>query len=174
MPSDNIYFDLYRELTTNVDFINKVSRIMKSIELADKSRDFEAGRYHIHELLKECEFNASLLVPLFFPKYPEFTPMTLWTRPHAFSMMAFTLLGSMTCQASRQVGKCVSGDTVVTVRSKDGTADMSIKELFDESEHHAGSEPQSPGHQQTRCCDPHTPHEQSDAVQMPKNTSAPA
>lgn len=174
MPENNVYFDLYRELTSNVDFINKITKIMKSIELASKARDFEAGRYHIHELLQACEFNASLLVPLFFPKYPEFTPMTLWTRPHAFSMMAFTLLGSMTCQASRQVGKCVAGNTVVTVRTKDGTQDMSIRDLFDESEHHAGSEPQSPERQQTRSCDPHTHHERSDAGQMQKNASTPA
>lgn len=174
MTNDNIYFDLYKELTTNVDFINKVSKIMKAIELADKSRDFEAGRYHIHELLKVCEFNASLLVPLFFPKYPEFTPMTLWTRPHSFSMMAFTLLGSMTCQASRQVGKCVSGDTVVTIRTKDGTCDTSVKDLFDESERHVESEPQCSAHQQTKSLAHCTPHGQSDAEQMPKNTSAPA
>lgn len=131
MEDYSTHFDLYKELTTNVSFINKVSKILKDIELADKSHKYDEGRHHIQELLRVCNYNPSLLVPLFFPKYPEFTPMTLWTRPHAFSMMAFTLLGSMTCQASRQVGKCVSGNTKIKVRCGDTTSDTSLEDLFE-------------------------------------------
>lgn len=48
------------------------------------------------ELLRTCDYNPSLLVPYFFPAFPEDKPMTLWTRPHAMSMMAFVPNGTLT------------------------------------------------------------------------------
>lgn len=125
-----IYSDLYKDLTTNPDFCNKISKILKDIELADRAGNMEAVKQHVQELLVACNFNASLLVPYFFPRFPEFEPMTLWTRPHSFSMMGLTLLGSLTVQASRQIGKCVAADTLLQLKEDDVEETITIKDLF--------------------------------------------
>lgn len=128
-----IYSDLYRDLTTNPDFCNKISKILKDIELADRGGNMEAVRQHVQELLIACNFNASLLVPYFFPKFPEFEPMTLWTRPHSFSMMGLTLLGSLVIQASRQIGKCFVNKTKLICKDADNERVMTVEELFEEA-----------------------------------------
>lgn len=131
--SADIYSDLYRDLTTNPDFVNKVCKVLHNIELADKSGNIAEMKQHVQELLMVCEFNASLLVPYFFPRFPEFEPMTLWSRPHAFSMMGLTLLGSLTVQASRQIGKCLEKDSKITIKDSSGERDMTIESLFEEA-----------------------------------------
>lgn len=131
--TSSIYSDLYKDLTTNPDFCNKISKILKDIELADKAGNMEAAKQHVQDLLVACNFNASLLVPYFFPRFPEFEPMTLWTRPHSFSMMGLTLLGSLTVQASRQIGKCVDGNTELQVKINGSEKKLTIKELFNRS-----------------------------------------
>lgn len=136
-----IYSDLYKDLTTNPDFCNKISKILKDIELADKAGNMEAAKQHVQDLLVACNFNASLLVPYFFPRFPEFEPMTLWTRPHSFSMMGLTLLGSLTVQASRQIGKCVDGNTELHVKIDDSEKVMSIKDLFNRNKQAAAYSP---------------------------------
>ena len=137
-----IYSDLYKDLTTNPDFCNKISKILKDIELADKAGNMEAAKQHVQELLVACNFNASLLVPYFFPRFPEFEPMTLWTRPHSFSMMGLTLLGSLTVQASRQIGKCIEGSTELQVKINGSEKKLTIKELFNRSKKEAACSPE--------------------------------
>lgn len=139
--TSSIYSDLYKDLTTNPDFCNKISKILKDIELADRAGNMEAAKQHVQELLIACNFNASLLVPYFFPKFPEFEPMTLWTRPHSFSMMGLTLLGSLTVQASRQIGKCLKDDTELQVKVHGTEQVMAIKDLFNRSKKEAESLP---------------------------------
>lgn len=112
-----LQFDLHRELTTNVDFNNKAQRLMSLIAKSEQAGELEDMKGYLKELLTMCEFNPSLLVPYFFPKFPDQDPMTLWSRPHAFSMMAFTPNASLTVNASRQIGKCLSGDTTVVTNS---------------------------------------------------------
>lgn len=70
------------------------------MQLASKEGKDEEFRHHMHELLRLCDYNASLLVPYFFPKFPDDKPMTLWERPHAISMMSFIPNGTLTVQAS--------------------------------------------------------------------------
>lgn len=128
MNNDLYSLDLYKALTTNPEFNSKVTKQLKLVQLADAKGDREAVANEIHELLKLCEFNASLLVPYFFPKYPETEPMTLWSRPHAFSMFAMTLLGQTVVKASRQVGKCVGGATKVVTKE---LGEISMQDLFE-------------------------------------------
>lgn len=139
--SNSIYSDLYKNLTTSPDFCNKTVQILKDIELADKAGNQEAVKQHVQELLELCDYNPSLLVPYFFPRFPEFEPMTLWTRPHAFSMMALTLLGSCTIQASRQCGKCLDKDVTVRARVKGSGVekDITIGDLFNKAKLQASS-----------------------------------
>lgn len=85
------------------------------------------------DLLRECDYNPSLLLPYFYPDFLDGEPMTLWSRPHAFAMMALIPNGSLTIAASRQIGKCVTGDTKVFVeKDKGGVMPVPMKELFEE------------------------------------------
>lgn len=85
------------------------------------------------DLLRECDYNPSLLLPYFYPDFLDGEPMTLWSRPHAFAMMALIPNGSLTIAASRQIGKCVSGETKVFIEeNKGGVYPITMKELFEE------------------------------------------
>lgn len=83
------------------------------------------------KLIRLCEFNPSLLMSFFYPDFLDGEAMRLWTRPHAFAMMAMVPNGSITIAASRQIGKCVAGDTEVTVCVGDEESKKTTcKELF--------------------------------------------
>lgn len=127
-----LFFDLQKELTTNVDFNNKVTALMKNIFKADKEGKTEDVKYNVSELLKLCDFNPSLLVPYFFPNFADSKPMSLLSRPHAIGMMAFIPNGTLVVNASRQIGKCVAGKSKIRVRDANGEREMTMQELFDE------------------------------------------
>lgn len=103
---------------------------MDGITKAEKAGEAEDMKENMKELLTLCEFNPSLLVPYYFPKFPDQDPMTLWSRPHAFAMMSFTINGSLTIQASRQVGKCVTFDTKIVTKNSDGQIREETMENF--------------------------------------------
>lgn len=100
------------------------------MQLASKEGKDEEFRHHMHELLRLCDYNASLLVPYFFPKFPDDKPMTLWERPHAISMMSFIPNGTLTVQASRQIGKCLDADTKLVTKVSGEEKQLTIAELF--------------------------------------------
>lgn len=125
------FFDLQKALTTNPEFCNKVVKLQQNIQRAAEAKDRAALRHELSELLRLCDYNASLLVPFFFPKFSGEKAMTLWSRPHAFAMMAFGADLTITVNASRQIGKCVAGDTVLEVKNEDGTVNScTIEDLF--------------------------------------------
>lgn len=128
---DIYYDDLYRDLTTNPEFCSKAMKILGVIEKAYKDGDTETARKGVHELLALCNYNPSLLVPYFFPRFPESEPMTLWSRPHSFAMMGLTFLGDTTIKASRQIGKCLIGPTHLKIKENGVTRITTIKDLFD-------------------------------------------
>lgn len=100
------------------------------MQLAANEGKDEEFKHHMHELLIACDYNASLLVPYFFPKFPDDKPMTLWERPHAISMMAFIPNGTLTVQASRQIGKCVGKDTELQIIDNGEEMTLTIEQLF--------------------------------------------
>ena len=128
-----MFFDLQKSITTDVAFIEKIRKIQHDMQLAADANDDEAFRHHQLLLLRACDYNPSLLVPYFFPKYPNDKPMTFWSRPHAFSMMAFIPNGTLTIQASRQIGKCVDGNTSIKTKHKNEITTQTLKGLFDEA-----------------------------------------
>lgn len=69
---------------------------MARMKTASDDGNDEEFRAAMLDLLRLCDFNASLLVPYFFPKFPDDKPMTLWERPHAISMMSFIPNGTLT------------------------------------------------------------------------------
>lgn len=126
------FFDLQRALTTNPEFNNKVQKLMQEIIKAEEAKNKEAMNHYMCELLRLCDYNASLLVPFFFPKFAGNKPMTLWSRPHAFSMMAIGAGNILTVQASRQIGKCLQGATALTTKDCDGKIkEETIGEIFE-------------------------------------------
>lgn len=132
------FFDLQRALTTNVDFINAVEKKFKNIMLAERADDRQAWRDEIMDLLRLCDYNPALLASYFFPKFSRGKPMTFWTRPHAFAMLTMGANLTLTVQASRQVGKCVTGDTMLQCRHEDQTTTrLSMSELFEDAKRQA-------------------------------------
>lgn len=135
MPEQNaLYFDLYKELTTNPDFANKMEKEFKAVLLADKSGDVQARNFHLMNAIRACDYNMSLFVPYFFPDFVRGKPMTLWSRPHAMAMMAMAPNSSVTIAASRQIGKCCCINELLRLKdTKTGVeTTSSIGGLFEE------------------------------------------
>lgn len=128
-----MFLDIQRELTTNPGFIDKVTRVYQDMVLADKSGERDAFREHMTELLRLCDYNATLLAPIFFPSFTEDGPMTFWERPHAMAMMSLVPTGTMTIQASRQIGKCLSGSTLCKCKVHGEEKKLTLKELFEKA-----------------------------------------
>lgn len=129
------YFDLYRNLRTNASFRNNVSLWITRILKAEKDNDPDKLHECQLELLRVCHYNPGLLVPYFFPKYPEQDPMSLMNRPYTFSMIGFEPVKDNTICAGRQIGKCCVGSTKLSTRRKSGTKCVSktLEEIFDEA-----------------------------------------
>lgn len=141
MAYDKLFFDLQKELTTNPAFVTRCERIMALLRKAAAEGNRAGVSEEMHRLLRLCDYNPTLLVPIFFPHFPEEAPMTLLTRPHAISMMSFIPGGSLTVEASRQIGKCLAASTKVTVRdSAEGDGmQVSMEELFSDAKSEVNS-----------------------------------
>lgn len=131
------FFDLQKAITTDVNFSNRIQKLMHDLTLAEASKDTEAVKHLTLEILRTCDYNASLLVPFFFPKFAGNKPMTLWSRPHAFSMMAVGAGNIYTIQASRQIGKCLSGKTKLRCKTQNTEEEITIEDLFNEAKDQA-------------------------------------
>ena len=81
----------------------------------------------IADLVILCGHNLGFLVPYLFPAYPSDSPLSLMARPYMFALLSMAGNVSVTFRAGRQIGKCVSGDTVL--RTPEG--DITIAELFE-------------------------------------------
>lgn len=128
---DQIFFDLQKKLATDPEFCAKVQETLAGIAEAHATGNTEKLKAKNTELLQACSFNPSLLLPYLFPDFQDGEPMTLWSRPHAFAMLAMIPNGSLTIAASRQIGKCVVGGTEVKVKVNGGRAKkMTMEELF--------------------------------------------
>lgn len=134
MDDISIFFDLQKELTTNPEFAADLQKIMSDILTAEKERDITKSKEEMTALLRKCDFNPSLLLPYFFPTFSDAGPMTLWTRPHAFAMMAHIPNGVLTVAASRQIGKCICGDAKLTVKhGMQKEEEMTAQELWNKA-----------------------------------------
>lgn len=131
------FFDLQKAITTDVNFSNRIQKLMHDLALAEASKDTEAVKHLTLEILRSCDYNASLLVPFFFPKFAGNKPMTLWSRPHAFSMMAVGAGNVYTIQASRQIGKCLSRKTKLCCKTQNTEEEITIEDLFNEAKDQA-------------------------------------
>lgn len=132
---DDAFFDLHKKVTTDSAFANRMHELLTYIAKADKLKRPKERDKAIAQLLRECRYNPSFLVPLYFPKFSSNKPMTLWSRPHAIAMMSIAPNASITIQSSRQIGKCLTGDTKMKCRiGDDRPREITLKELFENSE----------------------------------------
>lgn len=128
---DDAFFDLHKKVTTDSAFANRMHELLTYIAKADKLNRHKERDQAVMQLLRECRYNPSFLVPMYFPKFSANKPMTLWSRPHAIAMMSIAPNASITIQSSRQIGKCLTGDTVVRCKTASGEQDITLKDLFD-------------------------------------------
>ena len=148
-PTLDKFFDLYKAITQDPDFKRKVQKQIYLIDEAEKKGDREARGVAIMGLLRLCDYNLSLLVPFFFPNFSNGKPMSLSARPHAYAMMAMGANLTLTVQASRQVGKCVSGDTEILIATTPETElrqcqTQSLQSLFEDAKRDASLPARSP------------------------------
>lgn len=126
------FFDLHKHLTLDASFRNKIERAQKKYQQAYKARQVTASREYLADFMRLCHCNPGLLVPHFFPSYPKNKPLSLSSRTFTYAMMGVTPSSSIVFQGSRQVGKCVAGDTKLTTKRADGAVQQeTIKNLFD-------------------------------------------
>ena len=128
-----IFFDLQRALMNDPDFADEIQKTLVKLLTATSNSDIAQQTKLFTALLKKCDFNPSLFLPYFFPNFSDGEPMTLWKYPHSFSMMALIPNGSLTVCASRQVGKCLHGDTEVTVKFTQESQEpvsLSLEDMF--------------------------------------------
>lgn len=131
LPKYQPFFDLLETYKRDIAFKQTVTRCQGAIDEAYRSGNSYEAKKACLNMLRECKFNPSFLLSFCFPNFQDGKPMTLWSRPHAFAMMAFVPNGSITIAASRQIGKCVAGDTEVEVCIGEETPKKtSCKELF--------------------------------------------
>lgn len=132
---DNAFFDLHKKITTDSAFAGRIEEYLKYIHKADVMGKFKERDKATEGLLRECRYNPSCLVPMFFPKFNNNKPMSLWSRPHAIAMMSIAPNASITIQSSRQIGKCLTRDTLLHCKDSSGNvSDIPIGQLFSESE----------------------------------------
>lgn len=129
------FFDLQKALTTDVKFIGKIERVLKTLQLAEKAGDKEAWRHEALNLLRLCDYNPALFSSYYFPRFYRGKAMNFWSRPHAFAMLALGANLTLTIQASRQIGKCLSGETAITIKhdTADRTRSCTLRDLFEET-----------------------------------------
>jgi hypothetical protein len=132
-----MYFDLYSKLRTEGQFRHRMAALaadLKKVEAlveAGKAPQSRAAEI-LMAIYRLSDYNPSLLVPYFFPKYPRNSPLSLLPRPFMIEMMKLQVGGSTTIRASRQIGKCVDGRTAVAACAAGGEPEaMEASALFD-------------------------------------------
>jgi hypothetical protein len=131
--SDIFTYDLLSAVRRNPKKALEIEKALSRIEMVSRQAKLgKASRDQLSEaqaaILPLCGFNFGLLIPSFFPSYPEEFPLSLLARPFMFAMTCLAPDSVVTFRSGRQVGKCVTGDTVV---STDRLGAIAIASLFD-------------------------------------------
>lgn len=126
--SSSDFFDFEFEIRNNTMFADKVNAAIHNIIKTNDDLKRNAGQAKYRalrdeaftEYLKLTKFNITPLLGYFFPKYPTVKPFSLQNYPFAHVFYNLNLGGnSFTCiKGSRQISKCVTGDTIIKVRNK--------------------------------------------------------
>lgn len=126
MEKHKFIYDLVSELRKDTDRANSVAEALLRVDqIAHNVKAGKASRQDLSkaeaDLIPLCGFNFGLLIPKFFPRYPVDLPLDFSSRPFMFIMTSLTPGSVITFKSGRQVGKCVSGDTVVQTQAGPAT-----------------------------------------------------
>lgn len=135
-------FDLYTELQTSPEFVNKLHKLTTALQKLDYDLG-DAAPYNsktseiIYDIFKLCQYNVGMLVPYFFPTALKGSPLSLLNRPFAFCLTEMNVGGETTIRASRQIAKCVNADVKVKIRKKSTgeVLDLTAKEAIELFKH---------------------------------------
>lgn len=102
--------DLYQTLTTDGVFRDKLHKLIGHIKDLDKEedlgRDVDAERQRtITDILRACNYNAALLIPILWPAFPRQEPLSFLGQPFSTAFLDFNPGGSTTMVTGRQAGK---------------------------------------------------------------------
>lgn len=108
-----VYKDFYRRLVESAELETLINATLKKLEQAERSKINSTRTAVIHELLRVCEGNFSLLAPFFFPKFRldednKWQSLSLLRRPFLMDVLLMEPDSSLTIRGSRQLGKTVS------------------------------------------------------------------
>ena len=108
-----MYIDLNWEIRTNGEFVARLNKLTREIATLERKGDSDPGRNdkvasRIIDIYRLCKYNAGLLLPYFFPKYPFDKPLSCTARPYAYAMFHMQIGGFTAFRASRQIGKSSS------------------------------------------------------------------
>jgi len=105
-----MFFDLRREIQTNGAFRHELTTRIEQIKVLDEleKRGRPIGKKRdalVRSILRLCKYNASLLVPMLWPSYPQDEAFSMLTQPYGSTFLDFTPGGSITAVTGRQAGK---------------------------------------------------------------------
>jgi len=106
-----MFLDIIKQVRTNNNFLSRVKHAVSKIEKLQQSTDpqaLELQQAELFHLLGECGFNVGFMVPYYFPAYPQDQPLSLLSRPFAFSFLNLNIYGTTVYRGSRQIGKSLS------------------------------------------------------------------
>lgn len=108
-----MYIDLNLQVQTDAMFRSKLQSITSEISKLEASsgedpkiNDKIGDR--IVDIFRLCKYNAGLLVPYFFPQYPNDMPLSCSARPYSYAMFHMQVGGYTVFRAGRQIGKSTS------------------------------------------------------------------
>lgn len=146
--SSQDFFDIEKLIRTDPFFYDKLEKCIKRIvdlqkQLRVSNSDTLQKLYHeaFHEYLSLTNFNISPLLGYYYPTYPLGTPYSLKDFPFAHIFYALNVGANCSTifKGSRQISKCVTGDTMCTFKNKNTgqIVKLSIKEFFDYIKSHS-------------------------------------
>ena len=135
-----MYLDLYKTISSEGEFRHKISKLATEIHHLEKQVKSDpvhntAIAERMADIYRLCQYNPTLLVPYFFPKYPYDKPLSMLSRPFSVAMLDFQFGGYTVIRASRQIGKCLTVNTLCNFRVTETTDNktekkMSLGEVF--------------------------------------------
>ena len=133
-----MFLDFEFKMRKDPAFRSKIESAVKKIQAAYKDlpkgvKYREIYKQALHEYLVISDFNLAPLLGYYYPNYPD-GPYSLKDFPfaHCYYMLNLGENSYTTLRGSRQIGKCVHGNTKIRIKNKKNglIKTVSIKDLY--------------------------------------------